>query len=236
MNIKILDPLNDGISAIELISSMGDDLTIVNDARTSFNKVSTKLKDKDIKLIKYLIEHKHYSTLRGVVFKFKVKCPLFLARQWWKHVVASSYTEMQQQWNEQSFRYIEVTDSNEFYIPREFRIQSENNKQATEGVLKEKWNIVAESIYKAECESSFQAYSKLIEIGVGRELARGVLVPAVYTSFTWTISLQAVLHFISLRKGHGAQSEIALYAKAIEQLIEPIVPHTMKIYQELGSI
>lgn len=232
--MKILDPLNDGISRISLISSMGDDLTIVNDARTSFNKVSTELTDKDIKLIKYLIKHKHYSTLRGVVFKFKVKCPLFVCRQWFKHHIASATVESQNQWNELSMRYVEITDNNEFYIPSVFRLQSENNKQATGGELDSNSNEVAKSIYKVQCESSYQAYSKLLELGVGRELARGVLVPSVYTSFTWTVSLQALLHFISLRKGQGAQSEIALYAKVIEELILPIVPHTIKIWNELA--
>lgn len=71
-----------------------------------------------------------------------------------------------------------------------------------------------------------------MELGVGREQARGVLVPSVYTSWVWTVSLQALLHFIGLRKGKGAQSEIALYASAIEELIQPIVPHAMAAWSE----
>ena len=77
-----LDPLQDGKSRIELIDSMGSDLSVVNDARASFGKVSKMLTEKDIRLINYLIEHQHFSPLRGVAFKFKVKCPLFVARQW----------------------------------------------------------------------------------------------------------------------------------------------------------
>ncbi len=82
-NLKIeKDPLNDGKSRIELIDSMGTDLSIVNDARASFAKTSDELKEKDIKLINYLIKHEHTSPFRGVVFKFKVKAPLYICRQW----------------------------------------------------------------------------------------------------------------------------------------------------------
>ena len=82
-NLKIAkDPLNDGKSRIELIDSMGNDLSIVNDARASFEKSSDNLNEKDIKLIRYLIKHEHTSPFRGVVFKFKVKAPLYICRQW----------------------------------------------------------------------------------------------------------------------------------------------------------
>lgn len=76
------DPLNDGKSRIELIDSMGNDLSIVNDARASFAKSSGSLNERDIKLINYLIKHQHTSPFRGVVFKFKVKAPLYICRQW----------------------------------------------------------------------------------------------------------------------------------------------------------
>lgn len=77
-----MDPLRDGKSKIELIDSMGTDLSVVNDARASFNRVSSELKEKDRRLINYLIKHQHYSPLRGVVFKFRVKAPLYVCRQW----------------------------------------------------------------------------------------------------------------------------------------------------------
>ena len=98
--------------------------------------------------------------------------------------------------------------------------------------MEEGLNDKAIALYQQECDRSYEAYSKLLELGVGREQARGVLVPAVYTSFVWTVSLQAVLHFIGLRKGKGAQSEIALYASAIEELISAIVPETIKAWEK----
>ena len=230
MNYK--DPLCDGKSRIELIDSMGNDLSIVNDARASFEKTSHELNEKDIKLINYLIEHEHTSPFRGVAFKFKVKAPLYICRQWWKHVIASNHNEEQLGWNEKSFRYVAIDDSNEFYIPPTFRQQSKNNKQATIGSLDKEINNQAIAIYQQQCESSYQAYSQLLQLGVGREQARGVLVPSVYTSWVWTVSLQALLNFIGLRLGAGAQSEIGAYAQAIVELIEPVVPVSMAAWSK----
>ena len=224
------DPLNDGKSRIELIDSMGNDLSIVNDARASFDKSSSELTERDIKLINYLIKHEHTSPFRGVVFKFKVKAPLYICRQWWKHVIASNHNEEQLGWNEKSFRYVAIDDSNEFYIPPTFRKQSKNNKQATVGSLEPQANEKAIAIYKQQCENSYQAYSHLLELGVGREQARGVLIPSVYTSWVWTVSLQALLNFVDLRLGAGAQSEIGAYAQAIVESIEPIVPVSMEAW------
>lgn len=231
MNYK--DPLGDGKSRIELIDSMGNDLSIVNDARASFEKASHELNEKDIKLINYLREHQHTSPFRGVVFKFKVKAPLYVCRQWWKHVIASNHNDEQLGWNEKSFRYVAIDDSNEFYIPKTFRKQAKSNKQATIGSLEESKNFQAISIYEQQCKDSYEAYSKLLDLGVGREQARGVLVPSVYTSWVWTVSLQALLHFIDLRRGMGAQSEIGAYAEAIVELIKPIVPVAIEAWYSL---
>lgn len=229
-----MDPLNDGKSRIELLSYMGSDLDIVNDARASFDKSSSELSEKDIKLIHYLVKHQHTSPFRGVVFKFKVKAPLYVCRQWWKHVLASNHNDEQLGWNEKSFRYTEIDDGNEFYIPTVFRMQSASNKQATVGELPPEDNRYACRIYERQCNASYEAYQELLSLGVGREQARGVLVPSVYTSWVWTASLQATLHFIGLRQGNGAQSEISAYADAIKELIAPIVPHAIAAWEEWG--
>jgi thymidylate synthase (FAD) len=229
---RYYDPLNDGKSRIELIDSMGGDLSIVNDARASFDKSKKELDEKDRKLISYLIKHQHTSPFRGVVFKFKVKAPLYIGRQWWKHVIASNHNEEQLGWNEKSFRYVAIDDSNEFYIPPSFRQQSKNNKQSTEGSLPPAENAQAIAIYQEQCENSYQAYSQLLELGVGREQARGVLIPSVYTSWVWTVSLQALLNFINLRLGDGAQTEIGAYAQAIVELVQPIVPVSMEAWSK----
>jgi thymidylate synthase (FAD) len=93
--------------------------------------------------------------------------------------------------------------------------------------------VGADTIYRRQCEDSWIAYQGLLSLGVSREQARGVLVPAFYTSWVWTASLQAVLHFIDLRQGEGAQNEIQKYAQSVEQLIAPIVPETVKTWREV---
>ncbi|NJK37932.1 MAG: FAD-dependent thymidylate synthase [Oscillatoriales cyanobacterium RM2_1_1] len=226
-----IDPLEDGKSRIELINSMGSDLDIVNDARASFEKVSKKLSEQDIKLIKYLIDHDHTSPFRGVVFKFKIKAPLFVCRQWWKHVIASNHNDEQLGWNEKSFRYVSIDDGDDFYIPKTFRQQAKSNKQATEGFIDETANLQALEIYSRQCDQSYTAYRQLLDLGVGREQARGVLVPSVYTSWVWTVSLQALLNFIQLRLGSGAQNEIAAYADGLLKIIKPIVPQCIAAWE-----
>lgn len=228
-----IDPLNDRRSSIELINWMGDDLEIVNDARQSYGKKSPELCDRDIKLINYLMREEHTSPLRGTVFKFKVRCPLFVARQWWKHVIGCTYAGDQLGWNEQSFRYAPVQDSTDYYTPAKFRLQSSQNKQqSSDEALTGLAAQTAWNNYKSVCDHAAKVYQSLIDDSVSRELARAVLPPAFYTQFVWTTSLQAVLHFIDLRQGKGAQSEIVAYAEAAEQLIAPIVTHAIAAWRE----
>lgn len=233
---QFFDPLSDGKSRIELIAHMGSDLDVVNDARASFDRMSEALDEKDIKLIQYLIKHQHTSPFRGVVFKFKVKAPLFVCRQWWKHCIASNHNDEQLGWNEKSFRYVPIDDAGDFYLPTTFRKQAQSNKQATEGALEPETAEQARRIYEEQCRLSYEAYTALLNLGVGREQARGVLVPSVYTSWVWTVSLQALLHFVGLRKGKGAQQEIGYYADAILLLIKDIVPETVRAWESLENM
>jgi len=232
---QIFDPLQDGISRVELLHYFGGDLDVVNDARASFERVSLELDDRDVKLIHYLIKHQHTSPLRGTVFKFKIKAPLFVARQWWKHVIASSHNDEQVGWNEKSFRYVQIDDANEFYIPATFRQQSASNKQASADPVPDEIAQQCREIYVEQCRSSYDAYQKLLSLGVAREQARGVLIPTVYTAWVWTVSLQALLHFIDLRLGKGAQNEIQAYARTLFELVQPIVPETIRAWEASGT-
>jgi thymidylate synthase (FAD) len=134
MNSTSIDPLGDGKSSLRLLDSMGNSLSVVNDARQSFAGESAEWTERDGKLLRYLAKHHHTSPFRGVVFKWSVKAPLFIARQWWKHTVASTFVDDQLGWNEKSFRYC-AADEAEFYIPIEFLQQSEDNRQASAGPL-----------------------------------------------------------------------------------------------------
>jgi thymidylate synthase (FAD) len=231
------DPLQDGISRLELIDSMGGDLSVVNDARASFDKQSTEWSEADRNLLITLLTAwpQHTSPLRGVALKFRVKAPLGLARQWWKHVVGSSHYEDQLQHNEKSFRYSEIEDPNEFYIPRVFRTQSTRNKQSSADPLPYDENILAFDNLEYACKESFEAYQVLLEIGVCREQARLALNPAIYTSWVWTTSLQAALNFKALRHHSAAQSEIALYAADLGECIKSVVPETYAVWGEIQA-
>ena len=214
MNSISIDPLGDGKSSLRLLDSMGNSLSVVNDARQSFAGESAEWTERDGKLLRYLAKHHHTSPFRGVVFKWSVKAPLFIARQWWKHTVASTFVDDQLGWNEKSFRYC-AADEAEFYIPIEFLQQSEDNRQASAGPLPSRSQSLAFAQYAQAVEACKQAYAGLLLTGVSKEQARAILPSALYTSFVWTCSLQALFHFISLRIGHVAQGEIVAYAKAL---------------------
>lgn len=211
---------------IELIDSMGSDLTVVNSARVSFGKRKTTLSEGDKKLIRYLAEHKHWSPFRHVQFQFHCKVPEFVARQWYKHVVGIAYTDaatVDHAWNEISLRYVDASDFH-FYTPDGFRKQSEDNKQAsTDDLVKDPDGLLMAE-YKNHCQKALDLYHRLLEHGVAREQARGVLPLNIYTEFYWTVSLQALVNFIHLRTHAGAQYEIRLFADALQQLAQDVVP------------
>lgn len=231
MTFPSLDPLGDGKSTVALIDSMGNSLSIVNDARQSFDNRKEQWEEKDNKLLNYLAKHHHTSPFRGVVFKWQVKAPLFVARQWYKHTVASTFVDDQLGWNEKSFRYC-AADEAEFYTPIEFLQQSEDNRQASAGPLPGRSQSLAFAQYAQALEACKQAYAGLLLTGVSKEQARAVLPSALYTQFVWTCSLQALFHFISLRIGHGAQGEIVAYAKALLKLGSPVAPEAFHAFAE----
>jgi thymidylate synthase (FAD) len=211
---------------VELVDSMGNDLTVVNSARVSFGKRKKELSEGDKKLIRYLAEHKHWSPFRHVQLQFHCKVPEFVARQWYKHVVGIAYTDaatVDHAWNEISLRYVDASEFN-FYTPDGFRRQSEDNKQAsTDDRVPDPDNQLLNE-YTAHCQKALDLYHRLLEQGVAREQARGVLPLNIYTEFYWTVSLQALVNFIHLRKHPGAQYEIRLYADALEKLAHQVVP------------
>jgi thymidylate synthase (FAD) len=229
-----LEPLGDGISRVVLLDSMGSSLSVVNDARQSFEAHSVEWTDRDQKLINFLIREHHTSPFRGTVFKWFVKAPLFICRQWWKHVVACTYVDDQLGWNEKSFRYCAADDA-EYYVPDTFRKQSESNRQASEGSLSRNDQQLALRQYVQALEGCKRAYEGLLLTGVAKEQARAILPSALYSSFIWTCSLQALLHFISLRQGHGAQGEIVAYADALHTLARPVAPEAFDAFSTVPS-
>ena len=226
-----IDPLDDGESLVMLIDSMGNSLSVVNDARQSFDNRKEQWEEKDDKLINYLAREHHTSPFRGVVFKWHVKAPLFIARQWWKHTVASTYVDDQLGWNEKSFRYCSAEQA-KFYVPNSFSKQSESNRQASDGPISSRAQQLALQQYVQALEACKQAYEGLLLTGVCKEQARAILPAALYTSFTWTCSLQALFNFIHLRiDAKSAQSAIAAYASALLTLARPIAPEAFAAFE-----
>ncbi len=230
IDLPSIDPLGDSRSLVILLDSMGNSLSIVNDARQSFDQRSEEWTERDAKLLNYLAREHHTSPFRGVVFKWWVKAPLFIARQWWKHAVASTYVDDQLGWNEKSFRYCSAEDV-DFYVPVQFMKQSESNRQASDGMASSREAAIAFNAYAEAIQAAREAYGAMLMAGISKEQARGVLPACMYTSFTWTCSLQALLHFISLRIGHGAQGEIASYAKALLELGRPVAPEAFAAFE-----
>jgi thymidylate synthase (FAD) len=230
MNPPSIDALGDGKSLVMLIDSMGNSLSVVNDARQSFDNRSDEWSDRDAKLINYLAKHHHTSPFRGVVFKWWVKAPLFIARQWYKHTVASTYVDDQLGWNEKSYRYCSAEDV-DFYVPVQFMKQSESNRQASDGPAASREAAIAFQAYAGAIQAAREAYGAMVMAGISKEQARGILPACMYTSFCWTCSLQALFHFVSLRIGKDAQGEIAAYANALLELARPVAPEAFAAFE-----
>jgi len=229
MKIKVLDH----VGYIELIDSMGDDLTPVNAARVSFGAKSDKFTDKDRKLSNYLIKHKHFSPFRHQHIQVIIKAPEFVMRQWYKHIVGiettSSSVTKDHAWNEISGRYMPVK---EFYYPKVWRKQSEDNKQASEGELTKFQSTQALLNYGTLMKTMTETYEHFIEMGMAKEQARIVLPLSQYTLVYWTASFQSVMNFIELRDEPTSQWEIREYAIALKEIMMETFPETTKLWSE----
>jgi len=212
-----LDPLEDGVSSLELVRVSGSDLDVVNAARVSYGKISTELTDRDKGLITYLMNHNHTSPFEHNQLSFRVKCPIFVARQWMRHRMNS--------YNEISYRYVKAPV--EFYIPKNWRKQDDTNRQCSVGAFQDD---AAMQVYTDSLKQSYAAYETLLESGVGREIARGLLPTCTYTEFIFTCNLHSLLHFIELRTHPGAQYEIRVYAQGMAELVRKYFPFSMEAF------
>ena len=219
---------------IEVIVSLGTDLTVVNSARVSFGKRHTKYTKGDKHLVKYLAKYKHFSPFRHMMVQFHIKAPEFVMRQWYKHVVGiettSSYPTKDHAWNEISGRYTPVTD---YYIPVVWRKQSQDNKQASEGELNDLQQKRMTHLYERYLLDVERVYETMVQTGMAKEQARVVLPLSQYTEVYWTASFQAIMNFIDLRDEKTAQWEIQQYAKCLKEMMYDIYPETVKIWSEV---
>jgi thymidylate synthase (FAD) len=204
---------------VTLRNTMGDDRTIVDAARVSYNKRAGEvLSAKDVRLIDFLAENGHTSPFRHAVLQFEVHAPLMVARQWWKYVVGSVHDTMEA-WNESSRRYI--TEEVNFYTPNSsmWRLAPENSKQGSGANMHWKeGEEVTKMLYELQ-EKCHDYYKTAIAMGICAEQAR-LFLPAygLYVRWMWTASLQGVAHFINQRTAEDAQGEIQKFAEAVKEL------------------
>ena len=228
MKSKVLDK-----GFIEVIDSLGNDLTVVNSARVSFGKRKTKFDKSDERLVRYLAKHKHYSPFRHLQVQFHLKAPEFVMRQWYKHIVGiettSNSSVKDHAWNEISGRYVPVVD---YYNPSVWRKQSDDNKQASEGVLDDLQQKRMDDAYDDFMRKVRMTYDKMVNAGMAKEQARIILPLNQYTEVYWTASFQAIMNFIELRNEKTSQWEIQEYAKVLLDLMFDVYPETTKLWSE----
>ena len=239
MNKKI-NLYSDDIGFVEYVSHMGSDLTIVNSARVSFGKHKDKLDLKDKKLIRYLIKHKHTSTLEHNLVTMRFKVPLFVRSQHHRHRTWS--------YNEISRRYTDY--SLEFYEPEMFRTQHKSNRQSSniDELINPQIDMYhpacskpaswpASRLIKNHVKDSIDLFDKLLAQGVCREQARMILPQNLYTEYYGTCNLNNLIKFIGLRTHEGAQWEIQKVAEACLEIATDLWPITVSAYRaQMGEI
>ena len=214
MEIKVLD--HGFVRLVDHMPRENLDNSIVQAARVSYGD-GTKTSRGDTGLLRYLLRHWHTTPFEMVEFKFHIKMPIYIARQHLRPRTASV--------NEMSARYSIVPK--EYYEPSELRGQSEINHQGSEGVVD-----IDQNGMHSHLENSFDIYEKLLEDGCCREQARGNLPQSTYTEFYWKINLHNLMHYLRLRMDSHAQKEIQEYARAIYELIQPLVPISMEAFMD----
>jgi thymidylate synthase (FAD) len=198
---------------------MGNDLTIVNAARVSFNKTSDEFSDKDKKLVNYLAQHEHMSPFEHCTLTVVIECPLYIRSQIHRHRTFA--------YNEVSRRY--TSENLEFYVPSldDIRKQSKSNRQASDGQLDEKESQEIINLLEQHHINCLNLYNQLLESGVCREQARGVLPQNLMTKFYMTGNLRNFHHFIRLRTHDGAQKEARDLANQLKEVLQQKFPNAM---------
>jgi thymidylate synthase (FAD) len=203
---------------VRLDDVMADDLSVANAARVSFARRKEELDDSDAGLIRFLMRERHGTPFEHNSFRFHVRAPIFVAREWFRHRIGS--------FNEFSMRYARATD--DFYVPEAEDVRTQVGKPGSytfEPVEPELAETAREDL-RAVYEHAYATYERLVEAGVAREVARCVLPVGAYTEFYWTVNARALMNFVSLRNAETAQREIRRYAEAVEAFLAERMPVT----------
>jgi thymidylate synthase (FAD) len=203
---------------VRLDGAMASDLSVVNAARVSFARRKEEMDESDEGLIRFLMRDRHGTPFEHNAFRFHVRTPIFVAREWFRHRIGS--------FNEFSMRYAKATD--DFYVPAAEDVRTQVGKPGAytfDPVAPELAERTREEL-SAVYEAAYATYARLVEQGVAREVARCVLPVGAYTEFYWTVNARALMNFVSLRAAETAQREIRRYAEAVETFLEAKMPVT----------
>jgi thymidylate synthase (FAD) len=213
---------------VRLDGALADDLSVVNGARVSFARRKEEMDASDEGLIRFLMRDRHGSPFEHNAFRFHVRCPIFVAREWFRHRIGS--------FNEFSLRYAKATD--DFYVPEVADVRTQVGKPGAytfEPVGDELAETTRDEL-RAVYDHAYETYTRLVEQGVARELARSVLPVGAYTQFYWTVNARALMNFVSLRNSEFAQLEIRRYAEAVEAYFAELMPVTHQAFVENGRM
>ncbi len=206
---------------IEFLDSMGTDLDIINAAKVSTGKLSHSFGEKERKLLSYLWAHKHTSPFEQVVFKFRIKLPIFLMRQLVRYRTARL--------NELSGRYAVLHE--EFYIPDQLHSQDSVNKQKSGKPLSSEENTAYRLEMKSFCHHAFDTYHNLLDAGIAREQARMVLPLNTFTECVFQIDLHNLLKLLRQRLASDAQDEFRAYAVGLASYVKLVCPEVWGLLQ-----
>jgi len=213
---------------VRLDDCMASDLSVVNAARVSFARRKEEMDDSDAGLIRFLMRERHGTPFEHNAFRFHIRCPIFVAREWFRHRVGS--------FNEFSMRYARATD--DFYVPDPDDVRTQVGKpgaysfEPVDPELAEETRERLREVYDA----AYATYEELVERGVARELARAVLPVGAFTEFYWTVNARSLMNFLSLRAAEAAQREIRLYAEACETFLASQMPVTYDAFIANGRV
>ena len=213
---------------VRLDEAMADDLSVVNAARVSFGRRKLELDASDEGLVRFLMRDRHGSPFEHNAFRFDIRCPIFVAREWFRHRIGS--------FNEFSLRYAKAPD--DFYLPAAADVRSQVGKpgaytfEPVEPELAERTRAELSAAY----EQAYATYTRLVEAGVARELARSALPVGAYTQFFWTVNARALMNFVSLRNSEFAQLEIRRFAEAVETFFAGRMPVTHAAFLANGRV
>ncbi len=213
---------------VRLDDAMATDLSVVNSARVSFGRRKDVMEEADEGLVRFLMRDRHGTPFEHNAFRFHIRTPIFVAREWFRHRVGS--------FNEFSMRYARATD--DFYVPAPEDVRSQVGKPGAY-TFEPVPPAVAEATrdeLRAVYAGAYAAYERLVELGVARELARAAIPVGAYTEFFWTVNARALMNFLSLRNAEAAQREIRMYAEACETFLAEQMPVTHAAFVEGGRV